>query len=138
MGHSNRSFPSNDRELLEAIDGWIEDVNMLDEGTVILVEGMKDTTALRTLGVVHPIVEVNKGRNMFDLVSDLRSEGCVNLVILTDWDRTGGIIASRIRKACSRLGVDYDLDRRRELSFLVGKWISCVESLPVFISHLDR
>jgi len=55
-------------------------------------------------------------------------------VILTDWDRTGGRIASKLKEGCKNLGLQYDIDKRRELARLTGKWIRDVESVDALIS----
>ena len=115
---------------------WLDKL-ALEEASTIIVEGKKDTKALFDLGVTSRIVEVNQGKNIFDLISDLKEPG-MKLIILTDWDRKGGFLAQRIEKACLRADIPYDTDLRREISIITIKWIKAVESIPNFLSHLEE
>lgn len=145
MADREMRYPANDRELLESIDEWLEGLRSEDPEDVILVEGKKDINALRSLGIVHIIIPVNKGLNTFDLV-EMISRGEVGemggplkgrIIILTDWDRKGGFLASRARKACLHLDVPFELDHRKEIAFLLSKWIHDIESIPSLMDGLD-
>ncbi len=145
MSSRDGVYPSNDKEVREKIMEWLEELNSREDEWAILVEGKKDMAALVLMGVTHPIIELNRGMNIFDLI-DLIGSGELpelnapfkgTLVILTDWDRKGGMLASRVKKACIHLDVRIDVDVRRDISSIVGKWIKDVESIPAFLSHLD-
>ena len=135
-------YPSNDREVHEKVMEWLEELRSREDDIAILVEGKKDKAALVRMGVPHPIIELNRGMNIFDLIElgklqELNGPFKGTLVILTDWDRKGGMLATRAKKACIHLGVRIDVDVRRDISSIVGKWIKDVESIPAFLSHLD-
>jgi 5S rRNA maturation endonuclease (ribonuclease M5) len=129
----------------DAIQDWIESINSYPDPSMILVEGFKDTAALKELGITSRAVFMNKGMNIFDLISSITSGSMMDddrpfdgvIIILTDWDRKGGMLASRLRKACLHLDVRFDLEIRREIASLAGKWIKDVESIPSFLSHLQ-
>ena len=145
MGTHDTGFPANGREMMEAVLEWTDSVNSYPGEALLLVEGKKDLSALGELGIVQEILIMNKGVNLFDLISsistgdlrDTRSPFEGTVIILTDWDRKGGMLASRLKKACLHLDVSFDLDLRREIASLTGKWIRDIESLPAFLSHLD-
>lgn len=132
-------YPSNDREMKEALQDWLSDLNEVMD-SLIIVEGKKDTNALRELGIEKEIIEVNQGKNMFDLIHDIAGDPTdrpPRIIILTDWDRKGGILARKLEKACLRHAMDPDLEFRRTISILTSKWIKTVESIPSFLNHLD-
>ncbi len=145
IGEHDTTFPANGKEMREAVLEWTDSVNSFPEEALVLVEGKKDLNALREMGIVHEISILNKGVNLFDLISsistgnfrDSKSAFQGTVIILTDWDRKGGMLASRLKKACLHLDVRFDLELRREIASLTGKWIKDIESLPAFISHLD-
>lgn len=138
-------FPTTDRELLESIEDWLEDLRSEDPGHLIIVEGKKDIAALTRLGIDHVIVPVNKGLNTFDLVDRIKRgevpemDGPLTgmMIILTDWDRKGGFLANRVKKACLHLDVPFDLDYRKSIAFLLSKWIRDIESIPSLMEGLD-
>jgi 5S rRNA maturation endonuclease (ribonuclease M5) len=145
MVPADTGFPSNDMEMKDAILQWVESLNTYSEDSLILVEGTKDVAALKRLDIRKDALFINKGMNLFDLISSIGDGRIMDsglpfhgtLIILTDWDRKGGMLASRLKKACLHLDVSFDLDFRRDIAILTGKWIKDVESLPSFMSHLD-
>ena len=74
-------------------------------GIPILVEGKRDEKTLRVLGFTGPIEKVNRGWDRSRLIAYLHTEYCSRpapdifpqVILLMDWDRTGGRIQSSIR-----------------------------------------
>ena len=135
-------YPSNDREVHEMVMEWLDKLRSREDDLAILVEGKKDKAALILLGIPHPIIELNRGMNIFDRIEisklqELSTPFKGTFVILTDWDRKGGMLATRAKKACLHLGVRIDMDVRKDISSIIGKWVKDVESIPAFLSHLD-
>ena len=96
----------------EFMVGFIRDLNHLSEtGWAILVEGKRDEEALRRLGFAGKIA----------LLSGFRREGIkafgglMKVVILTDLDREGSVLASRCLKELSHEGLNVSLAERRRL-----------------------
>lgn len=56
-------------------------------------------------------------------------------ILLTDWDRTGGQLARRLREAGKACGLKADSEYRRRLVFYTGSQIRCVEDLPGFLKR---
>jgi len=99
-------------EFDEFLGGFIADLNNLSEdGWSVLVEGPRDAQALRRLGCVGNVVTVSsvvrKGNDVFD-----RDK---KIVILTDLDREGAVLASRYIKRLSHDGFRTSLAERQRL-----------------------
>jgi len=99
-------------EFDEFLGGFVTDLNNLSEdGWSILVEGPRDAQALRRLGCVGNLVTVSsvvrKGNAVFD--KDRK------IVIMTDLDREGAVLASRYIKRFSHDGYRTSLRERQRL-----------------------
>lgn len=117
--------------LEEALDALRAASN--EDRVPILVEGDKDEAALRHLGVLGPVLKVHDGNTLFAFVENL-SRTHREAILLTDWDRTGGRLAQRLREACGANSVKLDEAHRKALAFAVGGHVKTVESLD---THLD-
>jgi 5S rRNA maturation endonuclease (ribonuclease M5) len=58
------------------------------------------------------------------------------IILLTDWDRTGGTIHARMRETLTTLGVRCDERLRKELAVLVSKETRSLEGVPGFLERL--
>jgi len=90
----------------------VRDLNHLSEdGWSVLVEGQRDEEALRRLGFAGPVASISsvkrKGVGAF---GESRK-----VVILTDLDREGAVLAARHMKLLSHEGVRVSLAERRRL-----------------------
>ncbi|MDA4124410.1 MAG: hypothetical protein OK438_03035 [Thaumarchaeota archaeon] len=91
---------------------FITDLNHLSEGGwSLLVEGKRDETALRVLGFQGHLVSVSAlGR------SGIEAFGTSDrVIILTDLDREGAVLAARFTKRLSHEGLRTSLVERRRL-----------------------
>jgi 5S rRNA maturation endonuclease (ribonuclease M5) len=135
-------FPRSREEMMEELASWVDELNEHIEDILIIVEGKKDIAALANIGVTSRMVHLNKGMSILTFLEKLSSNSRPfedighfgTLVIMTDWDRTGGRLASKLKEGCKNLGLNCDLERRRELARLTGKWIRDVESVDSLIS----
>ncbi|MFW3146570.1 MAG: toprim domain-containing protein [Thermoplasmatota archaeon] len=136
-------FPATPKETVEEIKEWVERLDIEMAGWIIVVEGPKDEKALLNLGVRAPMMHINKGVPLMDLVDTIwkqfQKEGpAKGIIILTDWDRTGGRLARRLKESCLHLGIPFDLRARKDLAKLTSKWIKDVESLDTMVATLSR
>jgi 5S rRNA maturation endonuclease (ribonuclease M5) len=90
----------------------------------IIVEGKKDAARLRLLGITNDIYVV-KGP-LYEFCTMLSNKH-KNVIILTDFDQGGKLLAAKLAGFFQPLGVQTDLRLRREL-FAVAKQ-KTVESL---------
>ena len=89
----------------------------------VLVEGVKDERALRTLGFSGVIEKVNRGWDRSRLVAYLHDtygtrnivDGGPPLILLMDWDRTGGRLQTGFRDRLMALDAPIDEDLRMVL-----------------------
>ena len=103
----------------------------------IIVEGKKDERSLRALGFDGEIVQLNKGVSLLNFCDELK-ERYEKVIILCDWDRTGGKIARKLATYFDSLDMDYDVELRKKLIFLGKKRIKDVEGILSYISDLLR
>ena len=94
------------------LSDFVRDLNnKSEEGWSLLVEGPRDQKALRRLGYGGPIVTVSLvGRQGATVVGSAKK-----MVILTDLDREGTVLASKFVRVLSHEGVEISLGERRRL-----------------------
>ncbi len=128
---------------MEDLGLWLQELNDLDEPTV-LVEGIRDVKSLRRAGVAARIEHINRGLPLLDFLTDLRNgkgpfegkEPVRMAVILMDWDRKGGHLARVLKDLCRDIDLPSDLQFRRRLVSITGRWIRDVESLGKLYERL--
>ena len=96
----------------EFLTSYVADLNHLaDEGWCLLVEGRRDALALRRLGFSGGLTTISSMGSKG--ISDLRASRKV--VILTDLDREGALLASRYVRKLSHDGLRVSLKERLRL-----------------------
>ena len=120
-------------EVFNRIWKSLEDLN-----SPVIVEGKRDTKALRNLGFSGIIIELNDGNSVLSTVEHIvhRFGRRITFVVLTDWDRTGGSLAKQLKKYGESCDLIPNLRIRQKLSVLSSKDITCIEELPTFVSTL--
>ena len=103
--------------------------------TPIIVEGKKDVAALRALGFESEIVQLNRGLPLLTFCERLARDHD-RVIILCDWDRTGGKITRHLINYFDSLDVDYDIAIRRELIFVGRRHVKDVEGIHSYITEL--
>ena len=106
-------------------------------GCPVVVEGINDEKALRALGFTGTVERVNRGWDRPRLVAYLHREygdtpaadGGPSLILLMDWDRTGGRLQTSLRDRMMALDVPVDEDLRRILLRAMKPEGRTVESL---------
>jgi 5S rRNA maturation endonuclease (ribonuclease M5) len=116
----------NRDKIFERIKKWIEDLN--EEDCIVLVEGIKDVKALRSLGILCNIETINRGVSINTLIEQLKSKN-KKVVILTDWDRTGNELTEKLIFFSSNTGLKYDLLYRKKIIVLFSKETYSIESI---------
>ena len=130
-----KGYQSN-QERLESFNRIWESMKELN--SPIIVEGKRDVIALRNLGYKGEVIELNDGKSVLSTVEKLAQKlGTSGIfVIMTDWDRTGGRLAKRLKEYGESSDLVPDLRIRRDLSLLCSKDITCIEELPTMIKSL--
>lgn len=104
------------------------------EGAAIIVEGMRDERALRSLGISGPVIMASR-RPALELAEDTARK-YKEIIILTDWDLKGEEMAQKIEQHLRCTGAHVDLEIRSKLKKLVKKEIKDVESLSLYAERM--
>ena len=113
-------------------------------GCPILVEGKRDRRALRSLGFRGPIELVNRGWGLERLCGWLAEflahrnpiDGREALILLMDWDRTGGRLQRELKRRLETLDIKVDGNTRSNLSRVLRPDTTVVEGLYSMSSEL--
>ena len=125
------------RKRLELLEGIFDDIIERSEaGAVIIVEGKRDVVSLEKLGIKGRI-ETSTHQPLINFAENLAKD-TTQIIMLTDWDRRGNILADKITTYLQNIGVTPDLDIRRRISSLVKREIKDVESLYSYMVKLKR
>ncbi len=132
-----RAIADCQRRNREIVDGGAE--------CPILVEGMKDERALRMLGFEGPIELMNRGWDRSRLVAYLYEkystrnlvDGGPPLILLMDWDRTGGRLQTALRDRLQALDVTVDEELRKVLLRTMKPEGRTVEAIAPYASALN-
>ena len=126
----------NDRERLEMIDAVLDELSEMAADRVILIEGLKDRTALEHLiGDFRCFMVQREGGPL--KAAETLYDSKDSAIILTDWDNKGDIIVSELEHHLKALGIDYDISIRRRLGDLCRKDIKDIESLDSLYARLS-
>ncbi|MBU7023806.1 MAG: hypothetical protein HXS40_06530 [Theionarchaea archaeon] len=101
---------------------------------VILVEGQRDYRALRTLGIEHTIKKIS-GKRILDDLSFLEGK---NVILLTDFDRTGCTLFKKLRTELEVMGFKPNLYYWQQLQEALRGEITQIEELSKFAEDSDR
>ncbi len=121
-----------DYEALEELISSLQDAS--DQGAVIIVEGRRDESALRSLGINGHVMTASY-RSALDLAEDV-SRKFSQIIMLTDWDEKGEEMALNIEQHLRSVGSRADMDIRSRLKRLVRKEIKDVESLDFYVERM--
>jgi len=121
------------QEILNDLEGVLEDLRSLPGGTLILVEGSRDRASLRNLGINAPIELIHDSRQLPEKI-----RGYDEVVILTDYDRHGGYLAHRSESTARSFGSRPNLEFRRRIRRATRRELSHVEGLDTYVRNLRR
>ena len=125
------------RKRLELFEGLIDEIiERTRSGAVIVVEGKRDIIALKKLGITGHI-ETSTHQPLLVFAESLAKD-TTEIIILTDWDRRGDILADKITTYLQNVGITPDLDIRRRISSLVKREVKDVESLHTYVVKLKK
>ena len=85
----NRSLEDVQKALSELVEE--------NRSTPVIVEGEKDVSALKKLGLKGRIITLNSGLTIIDFCDKIAEE-YREIILLTDWDRKGGFLYRTIER----------------------------------------
>ena len=128
---------SNQQKRLDKFNYILEFINL--SNYPILVEGKRDKRALKELDCTSKIIELNNGNSLLSTVESLvKLYSSKSFIILTDWDRTGNILAEKLKKYGESCDLIPNMKIRNELILVGSKDITCIEELPPLIYKFRR
>jgi 5S rRNA maturation endonuclease (ribonuclease M5) len=87
----------DDAQILQELEETLVELREENKTAPIIVEGDKDITALRKLGMTGEIIRFNKGQSVPNFCDTIALK-YRKIILLTDWDWRGGRLGSSIKK----------------------------------------
>jgi 5S rRNA maturation endonuclease (ribonuclease M5) len=136
MINTQKNLPSGgDIERAERLREIIEYLGDINERTPVIVEGKKDASALRSLGLIGDIITLHNGKNLYDFCDDI-ARRFHRVVLLLDWDKKGEDL-NRILSHHLK-GQWEEFSSFRELfKILCQKEIKDIEGIPKLLRRLE-
>jgi 5S rRNA maturation endonuclease (ribonuclease M5) len=104
--------------------------------TVVLVEGKKDRSALRSLGIQGNIVCMkHSGYILFDFLDQIPDR---EIVLLVDFDEYGASLTRKITQYLEEKRVKVNSVFWRKLRGLVRRDVKDIEGLPSYLEKLKK
>lgn len=129
----------NTSRRLEALEQALARLRLVAEGSAVLVEGRKDLVALEVLGIGGTHLLLNRGQGIQGridaLVAQANAEGWNRIVLLLDWDRTGGRL---FRALHDGLVGRVTVDGASRKALARAAHCKCIEHLPAELLALRR
>ena len=123
------------RKRLERIEELLLELSeSAERGAVIIVEGKRDILSMKKLGIKGSF-ELATRYSLFNFSERVASLGC-EVIILTDWDRRGDLLAAKLSEYFENFGVKPELQIRNKLKLISQKEIKDIESLYTYVSKL--
>ena len=131
-----RTMKLRDNEL--ALLKIIRSLDAKYENLVVVVEGNRDVTVLRDLGLKAPIIKTQTKLPRYKTIEQIveKAGGKGKVLILTDYDQEGEEICSYIERALEPTGVKTLKGVRIRIRRLMGNW-RCIEELVALFKRRD-
>lgn len=126
----------NRESLLEILQQIITELITVNEKIPVIVEGESDEKSLRNLGLKGSIPRLNIGIPIFNFCEGLT--GYNEVIILTDWDRKGKELRTKLKTALSANGIKANDYYWLGLKHLCSREIKEIEHLDKFIERLKK
>lgn len=136
MLNTQKNLPSSDDlERAERLREVFEILGDLNDSVPVIVEGKKDESALRELGLNGEIIKLHAGKNLYDFCDDILRK-FDKVIILLDWDRRGEELSRSLSKYLSGHYEEFS-SFRELLKILCQKEIYAIEGIPKLLKRLE-
>ena len=123
------------RKRLERVEELLSELSdYSDRGAIIIVEGKRDILSLKKLGIEGDF-ELATRYSLFNFSERIAELGR-EVIILTDWDRRGDLLAVKLSEYFENFGLRPELQIRNKLKLISQKEIKDIESLYNYVSKL--
>lgn len=123
------------RKRLERVEELLSELSDYSgRGAIIIVEGKRDILSLKRLGIEGDFELATRDSlfNFSERIAELGRE----VIILTDWDRRGDMLAVKLSEYFGNFGLKPELQIRNKLKLISQKEIKDIESLYNYVSKL--
>ncbi len=136
MINTQKNTPSaNDIERAERLREIIEHLHDINENFPVIVEGKKDASALRSLGLIGDIITLHNGKNLYDFCDDI-ARRFDRVILLLDWDRKGENLNRMLSHHLKGHWEEFS-SFRELLRILCQKEIKDIEGIPKLLRRLE-
>ena len=119
-------------ERLREVIGALYEINKKNP---VIVEGKKDASALRKLGLAGEIITLHRGENLYDFCTDI-AKRFHKVIILLDWDEEGESLNKVLSMHLKGQWEDFS-SVRELLKLLCQKEIRDIEGIPKLLERLE-
>ncbi|MGC2063914.1 MAG: toprim domain-containing protein [Thermodesulfovibrionales bacterium] len=136
MLNTDRKMPSGDDiERAERLREVLEALAEINKTIPVIVEGKKDVSALKKLGLTGEIITLHRGATIYDFCEEV-AEKFPRVVLLTDWDEKGEMLHSSLSDNLRGHIEDFSMVRGM-LKMLCQKDIRDIEGIPKLLARLE-
>jgi len=109
------------------------------KGTLIVVEGQKDVSALHQLGIEGNIVSSKtSGKSFLDTLTEIENRKVSDVILLLDFDRRGVEWTHRLKQHLEKTRIKPNMTFWNQLYGLVGRDLKDIEGLPAYLETLKK
>jgi 5S rRNA maturation endonuclease (ribonuclease M5) len=122
-------YRNTDAAVFERISEFIRTLNHESEnGSIIVVEGKRDSAALTRLGFIGEVTVYNRFKGILDFV-DSHQMTDKKIILLLDMDRTGKYLTSRLVSLLQRIGSNVNLTYKKKLCEITNGKVRHIEDI---------
>ena len=136
MSNTQKNMPSvADMERAERLREIIEHLHDINERIPVIVEGKKDASALRSLGLTGDVITLHNGKNLYDFCDDI-ARRFHRVILLLDWDKKGEDLNRVLSHHLEGHWEEFS-SFRELLRMLCQKEIKDIEGIPKLLKRLE-
>jgi 5S rRNA maturation endonuclease (ribonuclease M5) len=125
----------NNIERATKIKEVFDALSEINKNIPVIVEGKRDATALRDLGLAGEILTLHSGQSIYDFCEDV-SERFHRIIILLDWDEKGESLNKTLCKYLNGQWEEFSAFREL-IKILCQKDIKDIEGIPKLLRRLE-
>lgn len=126
-----------DTAVLEKINEFIRTLNHeFENGSIVVVEGKRDSEALTKLGFIGEVTEYNRFKGVLDFV-DSHQMMDKKIILLLDMDRTGKYLTSRLVSLFQQRGNNVNLAYKKKLCEITNGKVRHIEDIGSYQNLLE-
>ena len=131
----HKGISLHDIERAERLKEVIEALYETNKGIPVIVEGKKDASALRSLGLTGEVIILHNGKNLYDFCTDI-TERFHRVILLLDWDKKGESLNKILSENLKGHWEEFS-SFREILKLICQKEIRDIEGIPKLLYRLE-